>query len=70
MRGAKGARWAAVAIVVAMGATACGGGGDTGNGNAGGKNNGVVSVEIGQPQNTLVPSRPRAARSSTPCSPV
>ncbi|WEO95560.1 ABC transporter substrate-binding protein [Streptomyces sp. FXJ1.172] len=56
MRGAKGARWAAVAIVVAMGATACGGGGDTGNGNAGGKNNGVVSVEIGQPQNTLVPS--------------
>ncbi|MEW2129429.1 ABC transporter substrate-binding protein [Streptomyces sp. NPDC005435] len=56
MRGAKGAKWAAVAIVVAMGATACGGGGHTGNGSADGKNNGVVSVEIGEPQNTLVPT--------------
>ncbi|MEU6221552.1 ABC transporter substrate-binding protein [Streptomyces sp. NPDC047022] len=52
MRGAKGAKWAAVAIVVAMGATACGSGGSQ----AGGGSDGVVSVEIGQPQNALIPS--------------
>ncbi|WP_030929410.1 peptide ABC transporter substrate-binding protein [Streptomyces sp. NRRL S-646] len=55
MRGAKSAKWVAIAAVVALGATACGGGGDdTSSGK--GKGNGVVSVEIGEPQNSLVPT--------------
>jgi peptide/nickel transport system substrate-binding protein/oligopeptide transport system substrate-binding protein len=40
---------------VALGATACGGGGDD-NSSGGSKGNGVVSVEIGEPQNSLVPT--------------
>ena len=54
MRGAKSAKWVAIAAVVALGATACGGGGDSGSG--GGKSNGIVSMEIGEPQNSLVPT--------------
>ena len=54
MRGAKSAKWVAIATVVALGATACGGGGD--DTSTGGKGNGVVSVEIGEPQNSLVPT--------------
>ncbi|MFE9439399.1 ABC transporter substrate-binding protein [Streptomyces sp. NPDC006602] len=55
MRGAKSAKWVAIAAVVALGATACGGGGDDGSSGKG-KGNGVLSVEIGEPQNGLVPS--------------
>ncbi|MET8248187.1 ABC transporter substrate-binding protein [Streptomyces sp. NPDC005202] len=55
MRGAKSAKWVAIAAVVALGATACGGGGDSGSSGSG-KGNGVVSVEIGEPQNSLVPT--------------
>ncbi len=55
MRGAKSAKWVAIAAVVALGATACGGGGDNGSSGSG-KGNGVVSVEIGEPQNSLVPT--------------
>ncbi|MEW2495918.1 peptide ABC transporter substrate-binding protein [Streptomyces nodosus] len=55
MRGAKSAKWVAMAAVVALGATACGGGGDSGS-SGGAKGNGVVSVEIGEPQNALVPT--------------
>ncbi|MFF0010215.1 ABC transporter substrate-binding protein [Streptomyces sp. NPDC005374] len=55
MRGAKSAKWVAIAAVVALGATACGGGGDDGSSGSG-KGNGVVSVEIGEPQNSLVPT--------------
>ncbi|MER6439654.1 ABC transporter substrate-binding protein [Streptomyces sp. NPDC001185] len=55
MRGAKSAKWVAIAAVVALGATACGGGGGDSSSGAG-KGNGVVSVEIGEPQNSLVPS--------------
>ncbi|WP_019058429.1 peptide ABC transporter substrate-binding protein [Streptomyces prunicolor] len=55
MRGAKSAKWVAIAAVVALGATACGGGGDDSS-SGGGKGNGVVSVEIGEPQNSLVPT--------------
>ncbi|MET8406971.1 ABC transporter substrate-binding protein [Streptomyces sp. NPDC005195] len=55
MRGAKSAKWVAIAAVVALGATACGGGGgDSSSGKS--KGSGVVSVEIGEPQNSLVPS--------------
>ncbi|MFE9598999.1 ABC transporter substrate-binding protein [Streptomyces hokutonensis] len=56
MRGAKSAKWVAIAAVVALGATACGGGGDDNSSGGGSKGNGVVSVEIGEPQNSLVPS--------------
>ncbi|WP_427166115.1 peptide ABC transporter substrate-binding protein [Streptomyces sp. C1-1] len=55
MRGAKSAKWVAIAAVVALGATACGGGGDD-NSSGKSKGNGVVSVEIGEPQNSLVPT--------------
>ncbi|MFF1302679.1 ABC transporter substrate-binding protein [Streptomyces sp. NPDC058307] len=55
MRGAKSAKWVAIAAVVALGATACGGGGDDGSSGSG-KGNGVVSVMIGEPQNGLVPT--------------
>lgn len=54
MRGAKSAKWVAIAAVVALGATACGGGGD--DDSSGSKGNGVVSVEIGEPQNSLIPT--------------
>ncbi|KND32265.1 peptide ABC transporter substrate-binding protein [Streptomyces acidiscabies] len=53
MRGAKSAKWVAIATVVVLGATACGGGGDSGGS---GKNDGIVSMQIGEPQNGLVPS--------------
>ncbi|WP_329413269.1 ABC transporter substrate-binding protein [Streptomyces sp. NBC_00704] len=53
MRGAKSAKWVAIAAVVALGATACGGGGDSGSS---AKGDGTVSVEIGEPQNSLVPT--------------
>ncbi|MFF3254508.1 ABC transporter substrate-binding protein [Actinacidiphila glaucinigra] len=59
MRGAKSATWVAGAIIVAMAATACGGGGgDKGSKNdAGGVNpNGKFSVEVGEPQNPLQPA--------------
>ncbi|MEH0472640.1 ABC transporter substrate-binding protein [Streptomyces sp. B21-097] len=53
MRGAKSAKWVAIAAVVALGATACGGGGDSGSS---AKGDGTVAVEIGEPQNSLVPT--------------
>ncbi|MFG2626973.1 ABC transporter substrate-binding protein [Streptomyces sp. NPDC048473] len=56
MRGAKSAKWVVGATVVALAATACGGGGSDGNSSGKGKGNGVISMEIGEPQNTLIPS--------------
>ncbi|MFD9462850.1 ABC transporter substrate-binding protein [Streptomyces sp. NPDC060027] len=59
MRGAKSAKWVAIAAVVALGATACGGSGD---GDSGKDNkaavdpNGKFSVEVGEPQNPLQPA--------------
>ncbi|MFJ2812083.1 ABC transporter substrate-binding protein [Streptomyces sp. NPDC087294] len=52
MRGARSAKWVAIAAVVALGATACGGGGD----GASGGSDGSVSMEIGEPQNGLIPT--------------
>ncbi|MER5662517.1 peptide ABC transporter substrate-binding protein [Streptomyces mirabilis] len=58
MRGAKSAKWVAIAAVVALGATACGGGG----GDKGGDSKAAVdpagkfSVEVGEPQNPLQPA--------------
>ncbi|MFF9097820.1 MULTISPECIES: peptide ABC transporter substrate-binding protein [unclassified Streptomyces] len=56
MRGAKSAKWVAIAAVVALGATACGGGSDKGDSKAAIDPNGKFSVEVGEPQNPLQPA--------------
>ncbi|GFH37761.1 peptide ABC transporter substrate-binding protein [Streptomyces pacificus] len=57
MRGAKSAKWVAGAIVVAMAATACGGGsGDEGKKSSSGKPEGYVSIDVGEPQKPLIPA--------------
>ncbi|ANH93240.1 MULTISPECIES: ABC transporter substrate-binding protein [unclassified Streptomyces] len=57
MRGAKSAKWVAIAAVVALGATACGGGGDKGgDSKAAADPNGKFSVEVGEPQHPLQPA--------------
>ncbi|MEU6272533.1 ABC transporter substrate-binding protein [Streptomyces populi] len=58
MRGAKSAKWVAIAAVVALGATACGGGdGDSGKGGKAAVDpNGKFSIEVGEPQNPLQPA--------------
>ncbi|HET6358198.1 ABC transporter substrate-binding protein [Streptomyces sp.] len=55
MRGAKSAKWVAGAIVVALAATACGGGDkDSGSSAKGGVDpNGIFSVELGEPEKLL-----------------
>ena len=51
MRGAKSAKWVTGAIIVALAATACGGGkGDDEAGKGGAVDpNGIFSVELGEP---------------------
>jgi len=57
MRGAKSAKWVAIAAAVALGATACGGGSDSGDdGKAAIDPNGKFSIEVGEPQNPLQPA--------------
>ncbi|MER5883460.1 ABC transporter substrate-binding protein [Streptomyces sp. NPDC001941] len=57
MRGAKSAKWVAGAIVVALAATACGGGkDDKGSSTEKGKPAGYVSVDVGEPQKPLIPA--------------
>ncbi|MBC9726946.1 ABC transporter substrate-binding protein [Streptomyces sp. TRM68367] len=57
MRGAKSAKWVAIAAVVALGATACGGGSDEGSDSKAAVDpNGKFSVEVGEPQNPLQPA--------------
>ncbi|MFE4624684.1 peptide ABC transporter substrate-binding protein [Streptomyces mirabilis] len=58
MRGAKSAKWVAIAAVVALGATACGGGGgDKGSDSKAAVDPaGKFSVEVGEPQNPLQPA--------------
>ncbi|MFC8515972.1 ABC transporter substrate-binding protein [Streptomyces sp. NPDC057257] len=58
MRGAKSAKWVAIAAVVALGATACGGGSDDkgSDSKAAVDPNGRFSVEVGEPQNPLQPA--------------
>ncbi|MDI3389064.1 ABC transporter substrate-binding protein [Streptomyces sp. B-S-A8] len=55
MRGAKSAKWVAGAIVVALTATACGGG-DGGDSTTGGQPEGYISVDVGEPQKPLIPA--------------
>jgi oligopeptide transport system substrate-binding protein len=58
MRGAKSAKWVAIAAVVALGATACGGGNDDSGSDskAAIDPNGTFSIEVGEPQNPLQPA--------------
>ncbi|WP_037852180.1 peptide ABC transporter substrate-binding protein [Streptomyces sp. NRRL S-340] len=57
MRGAKSAKWVAIAAVVALGATACGGGGGKGSDSKAAVDpNGKFSVEVGEPQHPLQPA--------------
>ncbi len=55
MRGAKSAKWVTGAIIVALAATACGGGKSDGGGDAKGKvdPNGIYSIEVGEPEKLL-----------------
>ncbi|MFE6161870.1 ABC transporter substrate-binding protein [Streptomyces sp. NPDC056486] len=63
MRGAKSAKWVAIAGVVALTATACGGGSDSGNsGKVDPK--GIVSYANGEPQNALQPANTMEAYGS------
>lgn len=64
MRGAKSAKWVAIAGVVALTATACGGGDDS-SGNSGKVDpKGIVSYANGEPQNALQPSNTMEAYGS------
>ncbi|GAA0918578.1 ABC transporter substrate-binding protein [Streptomyces thermoalcalitolerans] len=57
MRGARSAKWVAGAIVVALAATACGGGsGDKGDSSKKGALAGYVSIDVGEPQKPLMPA--------------
>ncbi|MFE9772761.1 ABC transporter substrate-binding protein [Streptomyces sp. NPDC005931] len=57
MRGAKSAKWVAIAAVVALGATACGGGsGDSEGQKKGSGPAGYVSIDVGEPQKPLIPA--------------
>ncbi|GAA3075284.1 ABC transporter substrate-binding protein [Streptomyces roseofulvus] len=56
MRGAKSAKWVTGAIIVALAATACGGGKSEGGNDAKGKvdPNGIFSIEVGEPEKPLL----------------
>ena len=56
MRGAKSAKWVVGAIVVALAATACGGGKSDGGSDAKGAvdPNGIFSIELGEPEKPLL----------------
>ncbi len=55
MRGAKSAKWVAGAAVIALAATACGGGdSDGGKKNTSGQPAGYVSIDVGEPQKPLM----------------
>ncbi|WP_416977199.1 peptide ABC transporter substrate-binding protein [Streptomyces sp. T028] len=58
MRGARSAKWVAIAAVVALGATACGGGDSDSkdDSKAAVDPNGTFTVESGEPQNPLQPA--------------
>ncbi|MGW6533188.1 peptide ABC transporter substrate-binding protein [Streptomyces venezuelae] len=64
MRGAKSAKWVAIAGVVALTATACGGGDSDSNGSGKVDPKGIVSYANGEPQNALQPSNTMEAYGS------
>ncbi|OON81332.1 peptide ABC transporter substrate-binding protein [Streptomyces tsukubensis] len=66
MRGAKSAKWVAIAGITALAATACGGSSDSGSddGNRKIDPKGIVSYANGEPQNALQPSNTMEAYGS------
>ncbi|MGA4839813.1 peptide ABC transporter substrate-binding protein [Streptomyces sp. G45] len=64
MRGAKSAKWVAIAGVVALTATACGGGDDDKKNSGKVDPKGIVSYANGEPQNPLQPSNTMEAYGS------
>lgn len=56
MRGAKSAKWVTGAIIVALAATACGGGGGKAAGKGEVDPNGIFSSELGEPEKLLQPA--------------
>ncbi|MGW2226395.1 peptide ABC transporter substrate-binding protein [Streptomyces formicae] len=64
MRGAKSAKWVAIAGVVALTATACGGGDSDSKGSGKVDPKGIVSYANGEPQNALQPSNTMEAYGS------
>ncbi|WP_405795081.1 ABC transporter substrate-binding protein [Streptomyces sp. NBC_01506] len=67
MRGAKSAKWVAGAIVIALAATACGGGdSDSGDDMKAGKAdpNGILTAQLSEPQNPLQPANAKESQGS------
>ncbi|MEV6396849.1 ABC transporter substrate-binding protein [Streptomyces sp. NPDC051907] len=66
MRGAKSAKWVAGAIVVALAATACGGGSDKSDDMNAGKAdpNGILIAQLSEPQNPLQPANAKESQGS------
>ncbi|MEU5615115.1 ABC transporter substrate-binding protein [Streptomyces sparsogenes] len=69
MRGAKSAKWVAMAAIVALAATACGGdgGSDSGNNdmNKGAADpNGILTAQLSEPQNPLQPANQKESQGS------
>ncbi|MEU8654422.1 ABC transporter substrate-binding protein [Streptomyces sp. NPDC048737] len=56
MRGAKSSKWVAIAAVVALGATACGGSDDKDDEGKGSSSSRYVSINVGEPQKGIIPS--------------
>ncbi|MHC5904452.1 peptide ABC transporter substrate-binding protein [Streptomyces sp. S6] len=57
MRGARSAKWVAIAAVVALGATACGGGNDSGSDSSKTVDpNGIFSYQSSEPQHPIQPA--------------
>ncbi|WP_432039700.1 peptide ABC transporter substrate-binding protein [Streptomyces cucumeris] len=68
MRGAKSAKWVALAAVVALAATACGGGDSDSGDNDMNKGTvdpkGILTAQLGEPQNPLQPANAKESQGS------
>ncbi len=68
MRGAKSAKWVALAAVVALAATACGGNDSDSGSNDMNKGtadpNGIITAQLGEPQNPLQPANAKESQGS------
>ncbi|MGP3943013.1 peptide ABC transporter substrate-binding protein [Streptomyces sp. 6N106] len=68
MRGAKSAKWVALAAVVALAATACGGNDSDSGSNDMDKGtadpNGILTAQLGEPQNPLQPANAKESQGS------
>ncbi|MFE3149254.1 MULTISPECIES: ABC transporter substrate-binding protein [unclassified Streptomyces] len=67
MRGAKSAKWVAGAAIIALAATACGGndsGSDKGMNSGKADPNGILTAQLGEPQNPLQPANAKESQGS------